>query len=75
MPALDIILWKCGGPRYRVRDGRLAVVLESNMIMATGEHIWQGRVGTDFVEWRLDGTHHGGDASLDLIAPVATATE
>jgi len=73
---LGVVLWKCGGPRYRTRDGRKAVVTESNVIAATGTLIWQGSVwdptwrrgyGLERCEWHRDGRHLGGDAGLDLV--------
>jgi hypothetical protein len=62
-----IRLWKAGGPPYRTRDGRRAVVLESNMIVGNGRQIWQGRVDGEWAEWDLDGSHLNGDAALDLV--------
>lgn len=68
MNPADIVLWKAGGPRYRTRDGRLAVVLESNADGPEFRHsFWQGRVGGEWEEWELDGTHRGGDPALDLV--------
>jgi hypothetical protein len=64
--APKFILWKCGGPYYRTRDGRRAVVLESNIVLSTGQHIWQGRVGWAWCEWDAEGRHTGGDGALDL---------
>lgn len=58
---MDLILWKCGGPRYRLRNGQVAAVVESNMVIATGQHIWQGRSAGQFIEWD--------DASLDIVGP------
>ncbi len=72
MAPLTIVLWKSGGPCYRTRDGRRAVVLESNMILATGQHIWQGRVGTEWVEWAEDGTALNQDHALDLVEEHAS---
>ena len=71
---MDIILWKCGGSFYLTRCGRRAVVLESNVILATGQHIWQGRVDGNFVEWtkegrQLNGIGDGND-SLDLVGAI-----
>jgi hypothetical protein len=69
-PALEIILWKAGGPAYLTRSGQRAVVLESNIILATGLHIWQGRVEAEWAEWDQAGKHLGGDSSLDLVEAI-----
>ena len=67
MISLGIVLWKCGGPYYLTRDGRRAVVLESNVILATWTSIWQGRVDGEWCEWNNDGTHLRGNTALDLV--------
>lgn len=72
---LEIVLWKCGGPRYRTRAGRLAVVLESNVVAKTGRRIWQGRVNGEWCEWNRDGTHYAGDADPDGNDPALDLVE
>lgn len=74
MTTLNIILWKCGGPRYRTRGGKVATVTESN-IDARG-HLWQGRLDDgSWCEWNKDGTHRDGDTSLDLLGPAESVDE
>lgn len=63
---LDLILWKCGGPRYRTRGGELAAIAQFNVIAATGQRIWQGWIGSDWVEWDMDGRELTGNTSRDL---------
>lgn len=65
---LEIVLFKCGGPYYRTRDGRRAVVLEANVLVCNRSLcIWQGRVDGQWVEWNLDGTNCAGVSALDLL--------
>ncbi len=66
---MELVLWKCGGPRYRLRGGGSAVILESNAYIESGRwvRIWQGRLWNgEWREWFEDGRHVGGDALLDL---------
>jgi hypothetical protein len=69
----ELTLWKCGGPRYLTRDGRLAVLLESNAELTGGRwvHFFQGAVADDRrCEWNLDGTARNRGAGCDLAAAV-----
>ncbi len=66
---MELVLWKCGGPRYRLRGGGSAVVLEGNAEMVGGEWVqfWQGRLWNgEWCEWDVGGRNRAGEEKFDL---------
>lgn len=70
---MQFILYKCGGPRYRTRGGRVALVLETNAEFIDGAfvNILQGRISGVWTEWDLEGKSRNGDPADDLVEAIA----